>query len=1736
MDTRTRLILGVAFSASLAGGALFFDGASAQRMDSTPQAGQNGVRGQSVTQLPDGRWLRLGGETAGGPLGAAALVDPRSGASTPLRTSLSVPRFDHSATVLSDGSVLIAGGRSGGGLVSVTELFDPATQTFTVVPMTAAAPRAGHTATLLPDGRVLVTGGTDGSRQPVPTEIWDLGAQTAESFPLVVDREGHSARLLSDGRILVSEGRRSDGASAGPLSIDTSTMTAVDAQIPEAHGGAPLVAGSIPGNGALDVALDTRIVVRFSDALRMDSVTSTTIRLAGARGEMRTTVVGAEEGRLAFVWPLDQLEEGEAYTLTIDGATDERGVAVVPATITFKTVKRPAATDLPEHEAWRPGTGNGKNGWRTKRPRSPWEMLPALQGPAEATAISGRVLRLDGRPLPDVTLEIAGHEAHTDRTGRFLLIAEDLQTGEHTLEIDARSANQPNRTYGFYEARIRVRAGMTNVLPFTIWSPLLDTAHQVTIPSPTTRETVITTPLIPGLELHLPAGTVIRDEDHQIVRTISITPIPLDRTPFPLPEDATFTMFFTIQPGGAYLYTPGRAGGWLVYPRIGQSPTGKRVRFFNYDPDDRGWYTYGMGTVRETAVVPDAKTRLYAFTGASFNDGNEPAPTGPPPGDCCGNDGDPVNLTTGIFTYEMTDLVVQDVMPLALTRTYSSQDNDPSSPRAFGIGMTHPYAIFLHSENTFQEADLILPDGGRVHYVRTPESGEIWWQTIFEHTTSPTAFFKSRITFWGGLIANGGWELKQKDGTVYVFGHAAPLQAIRDRNGNETRLTWSTTNSFGSGHGNLLRVTSPHGRWIEFSYYPGTGLVQQAKDNIGRTVNYTYDANGRLSTVTDPENHVTSYSWDANNRMTAVKPPGLQGSQTNLVTNEYTTAADAPTPVGWVKKQTFADGGTYQFTYNVTNGKSTETSVTDPRGFVRRVTFNTDGYTLEDVQAVGEAEEQHTLTNRVAGNFLSSVNDAGSAMTAYARDAMGNVTSVTRCLPQQSPCAETNPGAVTTRFTYEPRFNQVATVTDAMNHTRTMGYDSNGRMTTVADGLNNITTFTYNVAGQLLTVKDPMENVWTYEYAAGTLVKTIDPLQNAVQRVIDAAGRPIASLDQASRQTRYAYDGHDRPLSITDRLGGVTTYTYHPDGHLASVTDPRNNILSYSYDAMGRVVSRTDQLGKSETFDYDVMGNLVGHTDRAGRLTTFTYDGLDRLKLMTFADNSTTEYTYTPLGRVSEIADSVAGTIGWTFDSFGRLTGETGPAGSVTYTYDAAGRQTTMTAGSQPTLTYDYDAADRLLSVTQGATVFTYEYDDAGRRTRTTLPNGVHTEYEYDDAARLLGLTYLNGTLPIGNVTYSYDAAGRRIEAGGSFARVVLPRPVGSTMYDVGNRATQWGPLQLTYDDNGNLVSDGESSYVWNARNLLTSRFGPRPASFAYDPVGRRTSRTVLGTTTTFVYDGYDVVQEQRTGGATANLLRGGGIDELLAQTESGATRYPLLDALGSTIATADAGGVVVDHLQYEPFGRSAGAITASTSAGYTGRERDEDELYYYRARYYNPAVGRFLSEDPLGLEAGLNSYAYADDDPVNMRDPTGTVAVNIDPLKTTVHSSLDALVAACGGRLTFWGCGGLQNAKFGCECMPDGCGKYAPKVSLSGALRIHALQNPRNATVSEVIGEEMKHIRAAERGIEAFKRDAEAFEKSRYSYKWICDAACWRFTRNAKSKLSDEIESVHRTDPHPRR
>ncbi len=199
---------------------------------------------------------------------------------------------------------------------------------------------------------------------------------------------------------------------------------------------------------------------------------------------------------------------------------------------------------------------------------------------------------------------------------------------------------------------------------------------------------------------------------------------------------------------------------------------------------------------------------------------------------------------------------------------------------------------------------------------------------------------------------------------------------------------------------------------------------------------------------------------------------------------------------------------------------------------------------------------------------------------------------------------------------------------------------------------------------------------------------------------------------------------------------------------------------------------------------------------------------------------------------------------------------------------------------------------------------------------------------------------------------------------------------------------TQWGTATLTYDANGNMTSSGTDGYTWDARNRLVSTLSG--ASFQYDPFGRRTSKTIGGVTTNFLYDGVNVVQELAAGTPLANLLSGG-VDEVFTRTDGAGARNFMADGLGSTLALTDSIGTLQTQYAYEPFGNTAVTGTSANPFQYTGRENDGTGLYFYRARYYNPQLGRFVSEDPLGFGGGdTNLYAYGQDSPQNLLDPDG--------------------------------------------------------------------------------------------------------------------------------------------------
>jgi RHS repeat-associated protein len=522
----------------------------------------------------------------------------------------------------------------------------------------------------------------------------------------------------------------------------------------------------------------------------------------------------------------------------------------------------------------------------------------------------------------------------------------------------------------------------------------------------------------------------------------------------------------------------------------------------------------------------------------------------------------------------------------------------------------------------------------------------------------------------------------------------------------------------------------------------------------------------------------------------------------------------------------------------------------------------------------------------------------------------------------------------------------------------------------------------------------------------------------------DSAGRVTGVRDPLNGVTTRSYDVLDRITRLTHPTGSTVQLAYDPRGNLLTHIDPKGNTTTYTYDAMNSADTRKDALLKLESYAYETGGRLGKVTDRKLQVSGMTYDALGRATSRGFgatpaaptAFANAIAYTWDKANRLTQFDDSsTARRTVLRYDGLDRLleeeTLDAAPAtpvtlSKVTYTYDAGGRRTSMTPLGQPSVTYTWDDANRLTQIQQAAHAInsnaarwvSFAYDAADRRTRTNLANGATTlDYGYDDASQVVSLTYkkADGT-SIGDLTYAYDGAGRRTRTAGSLSATNLPNTITSATYDANNRLTAWNGVPFTYDDNGNLLNDGSLTYTWNARDELAGVSGAASATFAYDGFGRRIKKTVGGVTTGYVYDGMNFVVETDGAGAFAgNTLTGLGLDESYMRVGlAGATRHFVTDANNNTLRLLDVAGAVTDSYGYEPYGKTTAAGTSGNSQQYTGRENDNTGLYYYRARYYHPTVGRFVSEDPIGLAGGANVYAYVGGNPASNRDPKGLATV----------------------------------------------------------------------------------------------------------------------------------------------
>ncbi|WP_244361672.1 RHS repeat-associated core domain-containing protein [Burkholderia pseudomallei] len=1574
----------------------------------------------SHTLLPDGRALEVHGIE-----GVAYLIDGRK------RDFVRLPearRFG-SVTVMPGGEVLLWGGIDAQGHVLENgEWFNPSTQHFVRTGTLGLPARAGHTLTVLTDGRVLMTGGWSGDGTPATTSVvWQ--PQTHQATLLgesLLPRLEADATLQSDGSVVIQGGVNTHGLpmrEAWQYDPAASRLSAVTAS--SSHP-ASLIAETLPGKDNAAASIHGPLVVRFAAPMDLHQLDDHAVTLLGPEGAVPVKVVGVEGGRLAFVQLPDDLYPGSRYTLFVKGLHTAAGDAVPYTAVGFTTVSHDAAgivlagqgarpapmttasgPALPPllvmagggHEAcagvqlcrphglvrdgaFYPGKNNAPDAtgahWRLY---AKYQTLPdthVLEAalPKGSTALIGQVRQIDETPVANVEVSIGDQKVKTDAQGVFVL--KDLSAGHQDMFVDGGAASHGDVNYGRFVVGANVKAKAISHMPFVMYLPRILPRDEITLPTPTKREVVLTHPDMPGLELHVPAGAVFKDRNGNVLTHIALVPTPVDHAPFPLPDN--FPMYFTIQPGDAVVQglTPNAAKGIrVVYPNYGHAKPNTAGDFWAYNADT-GWQMYGAGRItadsKHLAPDPGVGFTMALGAGASVSSpgsGTGDGGTNQKPNNKC--KGQPVDLQTGLMFHRWNDLSINDVLPLTLQRAYTSGD---SASHVFGIGGNSNLGMYLYSgTGNWNSLTLVLSCGENITFNLV--SGSASWPfpagTMWEHTGTNSAFYGATLQFlYDNTSIGAHWLVTLKDGTQYALTRHVPnsLEWMQDRYGNQTQFIYNG--------GLLQQAISPSGRSMTFNY-DSSNRITSVTDNGGRTVGYAYDSAGTLATVTYPDNTTEQYTYDANHRMLTMQDRRGHVS----VTNQY----DAN---GRVTKQTYADNTSYQFAYATdSNNNVTATTVTDPNNNQEQVVFDPiSGYASSDTYAYGTSLAQTTTYKREPSGLVDSVTDALGRVTSYTHDALGNVTSITRLSGTSN--------AITTLFTYTSDYNQVASVTDPLGHATNFSY-TNGCLTQVTDALGHSTTIQCNAAGQPTAVQDALGNSVTFAYQGYDLQSISDPLNRTTSYVVDTLGRRVATRDALGNVTLTQYDTNDRVVLSTDALNQTTALSYDGNGNLLNVTLPNTGIIKYAYDNRDRMITRTDAMNQSESWTYNGMNQVLTHTDRKGQVTVVSYDALNRRSLVSYADGSGTQASYDAGNRLTSLTDSTSGTLSWGYDGLDRVTSTSSPQGSVSYTYDAAGRRTSMTAAAQATANYTFDNANRLTAIVQGSETVQLAYDADNRRTTLTLPNGITVNYGYDNASELTGLTYtLSNGNALGNLAYGYDADGRITSKSGTFATDVLPTATAQpATFDLSDRKTSFNGQALTYDANGNLTYDGTNTYAWNARNLLTqiSQGGNAQLTFSYDALGRRTSKTVQGVSTQFLYDGDNAVQEVQ--GSTINpILVGLGIDERFARNDVTGRTYFLTDQINSTIALTDPNGALKQQYSYDPYGNVTPSDTTTgftNSYQYTGREVDTAGLYYYRARYYSPMTGGFISEDPIGFAGGQPSfYAYVGGNPLSNLDPSG--------------------------------------------------------------------------------------------------------------------------------------------------
>jgi len=1021
--------------------------------------------------------------------------------------------------------------------------------------------------------------------------------------------------------------------------------------------------------------------------------------------------------------------------------------------------------------------------------------------------------------------------------------------------------------------------------------------------------------------------------------------------------------------------------------------------------------------------------------------------------ECEGDTGLPISVSTGDVWVSHTDYSVPGLAGgLSLGRTWNSlwsTNNPPFTAGMFGMGWTSQFEErlqFLSSGNV----NYWLGSGNTWTFQPNGSSG---YTQITPPNQHAALSFNSTTNLYTIAFANGTTKTFNATGylTAMQDRNANLTTVSYDQSQRITQVTapggqWiSFTYGLAGDPGRVTSIQDSVGTVATYTY--NNGLLTSVTYADGSQNNYAYDTANNITSVTDGQAKILeSHTYDSAHRgLTSSRANGVDSISLQYGSDGTTTLTDSMNNTtiysyAALSGSTFITqiqgpgchscGGRNNQTF-VLDSSGNRTSETDPNGNAVSYTYDSSGNILTKSNA--------------AGTWTYTYNGFQEALTA--QDPLANTTTNTydsqgNLLTTTTPPPASGQSGSQTIFTYDAT-GELLTATDPLGHKTTLSYFPGGLLHTITDAQSNAISYTYDARGNKLTVKDPLNQATSFAYdPMNRLLKITYPDSSTAQFAYDPRGREVSVTDANNETTTYTYDDADRLITSTDPTHNVTTYGYDSESNMTSVKDASGHITSFGYDSLGRVTQTTFPSNLAETYGYDANGNLTSKTDRNSHTITYAYDQLNRLTSKTYPDSSTVTFTYDSDGRLTREVDPT-GTYQFVFDNMGRPTQSTASYAFLasrsftnSYGYDAGSNLTSFTDPEGGATTYAYDTLNRLQTLTPPSAFtrssFGFTYDALSRLTQLARPNKVNTTYGYDSLSRILsvkhattkatldGTTYTLGAvgnrltrtpLPTGTATsYSYDPAYQLLSAAQSGASREsytydaagnrLTSLSGSYAYNSSNEMTSTPAATFTYDNNGNIVaktdSTGTTSYSWDFENRLTSVTLPGTGGtvmFKYDPFGRRIYKSSSSGTSIYAYDAANLIEETNSSGVViARYSHGPNIDEPLAMLRASATSYYHADGLGSITSITNSSGAVANTYVYDSFGNlTSSSGTLTNPFRYTGREFDnEDTLYYYRSRYYDPTSGRFLSEDATGFDAGPNFYVYVHNNPTRFTDPYG--------------------------------------------------------------------------------------------------------------------------------------------------